>query len=118
MLAVVIACLGLLGLTSFTVEQRTKEIGIRKVLGATVHGVVSLLVKEFVVLVCLANLVAWPVAYYLMNRWLKNFAYGTRAHVWIFIASGLMTLFIALLTVSWQAGRAALADPVNSLRYE
>jgi putative ABC transport system permease protein len=118
LLAVAIGCLGLFGMASFTAEQRTKEIGIRKVLGASVSGIVRLLAKEFMLLVIAANLLALPVAYIAMNRWLQSFAYRTNIHAWIFVLTIALSLFIALITVSSQAIRAALTDPVNSLRYE
>jgi putative ABC transport system permease protein len=117
-LAIFIACLGLLGLAAFVTERRTKEIGIRKVLGASVAEIVALLSKEFVKWVLLANAVAWPLASYVMNKWLQNFAYRTDMSLWIFVASGAMALVIALLTVSSHAIKAAMANPVESLRYE
>jgi putative ABC transport system permease protein len=117
-LAVLIACLGLFGLAAFTAEQRTKEIGVRKVLGASIPGVVFLLSKEFVKWVLIANLVAWPVAYFVMKEWLNKFAYRTNLRIDIFLLSGLLAFGIAILTVSFQAIRAALANPVESLRYE
>jgi putative ABC transport system permease protein len=118
LLAVLIGCLGLFGMASFTAERRTKEIGIRKVLGASVPGIVRLLAKEFVLLVILANLIALPVAYFAMNRWLQGFAYKMNIHPIIFVLAAMISLSIALLTVSYQATRAALANPVDSLRYE
>jgi putative ABC transport system permease protein len=117
-LAIFVACLGLLGLASFTAEQKTKEIGIRKVLGASVGRIVFLLTKEYTRWVLIANLIAWPVAWWGMNRWLENFAYRIHIGWQIFILSATIALFIALFTVSWQAIRAALANPVESLRYE
>ncbi len=117
-LAIVIACLGLLGLASFMAERRTREIGIRKVLGATAASIVLLLSREFVILVMLANLVAWPAAWYVMARWLQNYAYHSRLNPLVFVGAGLSALLIALLTVSFQAVRAALSDPVDSIRYE
>jgi putative ABC transport system permease protein len=117
-LGLFIACLGLLGLASFTAESRTKEIGIRKVLGASVTGIVFMLSKQFTKWVLLANVIAWPVAYYIMSRWLKNFAYRADINILIFVLSGLLVLAIALLTVSFQSIRAATADPADSLRYE
>jgi putative ABC transport system permease protein len=117
-LAVLIGCLGLFGMASFTAEQRTKEIGIRKVLGASVPGIIRLLAKEFMLLVILANLIALPVAYFAMNRWLQGFAYRMDIHAWVFVLSAALSLTIALVTVSYQAVRAALANPVDSLRYE
>jgi putative ABC transport system permease protein len=118
LLGVLLACLGLFGLASFTARQKTKEIGVRKVLGATVANVVSLLAGQFVKLVVLANLLAWPLAYVAMNNWLQGFAYRIDLGAGIFIAAGLSTLLIALLTVSTQAIKAALANPVEALRYE
>ena len=117
-LAVFIGCLGLFGLAAFTAEQRTKEIGIRKVLGATAPGIIRLLMKEFVILIAVANVIAWPVAYFVMQGWLKDFAYRISIGVWIFIVAGVLTLLIAMLTVVYQATKAALMDPVDSLRYE
>jgi putative ABC transport system permease protein len=117
-LAIFIACLGLFGLMAYTVEQRTKEISIRKILGATVTGVTFMLSKQFITLVLFSNLIAWPVAYYVTNNWLKDFAYRTNISPWIFLASGAMALVIALLTVCSHAIKAATANPVESLRYE
>jgi putative ABC transport system permease protein len=117
-LAIFTACLGLFGLASFTAEQRTKEIGIRRVLGATVSNVTLLLSKDFVKLVLVANVIAWPVAWYAMNEWLKDFAYRIEIGWWVFALAGGLALLIALLTVSTQAIKAALANPVDSLRYE
>lgn len=117
-LAVFIACLGLLGLASFTASQRTKEIGIRKVLGATTSRILVLLNKDFVMRVLVANIIAWPLAYYAMNKWLQNFAYRIRISIWMFLASAVIALLIALFTVSYQTFRAARGDPVDSLRYE
>jgi ABC-type antimicrobial peptide transport system permease subunit len=102
-LAVFIACLGLFGLATFTAEQRTKEIGIRKVLGASVAGIAALLSKDFVKLVLLANVIAWPVAYFATNKWLQNFAYRADIDWWVFVLAGGLALMIALLTVSMQA---------------
>lgn len=118
LIAIIIAALGLFGLASFTVNQRTKEIGIRKILGASTPNVVLLLSKEFTRWVILANVVAWPLAYFAMNKWLQNFAYRIDIPIWVFIASGIAALFISLLTVSSKAIKAAVANPVNSLRYE
>jgi putative ABC transport system permease protein len=117
-LALIVACLGLFGLVSLGVAQRTKEIGVRKVLGATVTDVVALLSKDFVKLVLLANLIAWPAAYFAMNKWLQNFAYRIDIGWWMFALAGGLALVIALLTVSTQAIKAALANPVEALRYE
>jgi len=117
-LAIFISCLGIFGLASFTAEQRTKEIGIRKVLGASVSGIVSLISKEFVVLLTLANVIAWPLAYFLMKRMLNNYAYRTNITLWIFLTAGVLAYSIALLTVSYQAFKAARTDPARALRYE
>jgi putative ABC transport system permease protein len=117
-LAMVIACLGLFGLASFSVEERTKEIGIRKVLGASVVSVVGLLSKEFLKLVLLANLIAWPLAYYFMTGWLNNFAYRTDITGWVFLTAGGIALFVALATISAHSIKAATANPVKSLKYE
>ena len=116
--AVLIGCLGLFGLAYFSAARRTKEIGIRKVLGAAVHEVAAMLIRDYVLLVGLANLVAWPVSYYLMHRWLQDFAYRAPLGLMPFVLSGLLGLAIALLTVGGQAIRAARANPVDSLRYE
>ncbi|MFH1853389.1 MAG: ABC transporter permease [Candidatus Neomarinimicrobiota bacterium] len=116
--AVLIGCLGLFGLASFAAEQRTKEIGIRKVLGSSVSAVVLLLYREFITLIIIANLVAWPVIYFTMRHWLKDFPYQTSIGVGGFILAALLALGIALLTVSYQSLKAALANPVQSLRYE
>jgi len=118
LLAILIACLGLFGLAAFFAEQRTKEIGVRKVLGASVAGIVGLLSKDFIKLMLVANLLAWPVAWYAMNKWLQDFAYRINIGWWIFALAGGVALFIALLTVSTQAIKAALANPVEVLRYE
>jgi putative ABC transport system permease protein len=116
--AILIASLGLLGITILAVGRRTKEIGIRKVLGATVVGLVRLISKEFLLLVLIANLVAWPIAYYAMNRWLQSFAYRINVGWGTFLLAGILVLLIALVTVSSQAAKAALTNPVDSLRYE
>jgi putative ABC transport system permease protein len=116
--AVFIACLGLFGLAAFTAERRTKEIGVRKVLGATVGSLVFLLAKEFLKLVCIAFVVAAPLAYLGMDRWLQGFAYRADVSGGAFLLAGLGALGIALLTVSYQAVRAARANPVDTLRYE
>lgn len=117
-IAILIACLGLFGLAAFTAESRTKEIGVRKVLGATVPSIVGLLSKDFVKLVVIALIVAVPVAYYVMGRWLDGFAYRIEMGPSVFLLAGVVALLIALATVSYQAIRAAIADPVRSLRYE
>jgi putative ABC transport system permease protein len=117
-LAIFIACLGLFGLASYTAEQRTKEIGIRKILGASISGIVKLLTEEFSRWVLFANIIAWPVAYFAMRKWLQGFAYRTSIGFLTFVWSALIALSIALLTVSYQALKAAKANPVKSLRYE
>jgi putative ABC transport system permease protein len=117
-LALFIACLGLFGMASFTTQQRTKEIGIRKVLGATVSEITFSLIREFSRWVILANLIAWPLAYFTMNRMLEVYAYRISLDIWIFLAAGAAALVLAVVTVSYQSIRAALANPVESLRYE
>jgi ABC-type antimicrobial peptide transport system permease subunit len=117
-LAIFISCLGLFGLASFMAEQRTKEIGIRKVLGASSSKIITLLTKEFTKWVLVANLIAWPVAYYVMNKLLQTYVYRTAIGIDTFIISGLIALTIALLTVSYQAFKAARSNPADSLRYE
>jgi putative ABC transport system permease protein len=117
-LAILISCLGLFGLASFMAEKRTKEIGIRKVLGASVSGVVILLNREFIKWVLIANIVAWPAAYYLMFKWLQSFAYRTNMGVWSFALAALIAFAIAVVTVSYQSIKAAITNPVDSLRYE
>jgi len=117
-LAVFVACLGLFGLASFTAEQRTKEIGIRKVLGASTSQITLLLCREFFLLVILANLIAWPAAYFVMKNWLQNYAYKTNVGWLIFLGAMGLAVIIAIISVSYQAVRAALANPANSLRYE
>ena len=117
-LAIFIASLGLFGLASFTTEQRSKEIGVRKVLGASVSGIVILLSKEFTRWVLLANIIAWPVAWMVMNNWLRNFAYKTSMEIWIFILAGFTALVIAICTVCVHTIKAAMANPVKTLRYE
>lgn len=116
--AIVIACLGLFGFASYMAEKRTKEIGIRKTLGASTSGITVLLTKEFVKWVLIANVIAWPVAYVLMNNWLQDYAYRISIQWWVFPVAGFGTVLIALLTVGYQAVRSATANPVNSLRSE
>ena len=117
-LAILIACLGLFGLATFTAEQRTKEIGVRKVLGASVASIVTLLSKDFLKLVLIAIVIASPIAWYAMNRWLQDFAYKITIDWWVFAGAGLLAVGIALLTVSFQSVKAALMNPVKSLRSE
>jgi ABC-type antimicrobial peptide transport system permease subunit len=117
-LAIFISCLGLFGLAAQIAEQRTKEIGIRKVMGATVAGITLLLTRDFMKWVFVANVIAWPTAYFAMNMWLQNYAYRTGMGIGLFFLAAVIALFIAFLTVSFQTIRAAVADPVESLRYE
>ena len=117
-LAIFIACLGLIGLISFTAEQRTKEIGIRKVLGASVSKILYLLSREVVVLVFVAALVAAPIAYFSMHKWLENFAFRIHISPFMFILTVFGTLTIALLSMSFRAIKAAQANPIDSIRYE
>ena len=118
LLAIFIACLGLFGLASFATEQRVKEIGIRKVLGASVSSISARLSLEFTRSVLASNLIAWPVAYLIMAKWLQNFAYKTSLGIGIFILSALFALGLALLTVLYQSIKAASANPVRALKYE
>jgi cell division protein FtsX len=117
-LSIFVACLGLFGLAAFTAEERTKEIGVRKVLGASTANILLLLCKEFAKWVIVANVIAWPVAYFVMRKWLQNFAYQTGVGLWPFILSAVLALLIALFTVSYQSIKAAITDPVECLRYE
>lgn len=116
--AIFIACLGLFGLTTFTVESRVKEIGVRKVLGASVQSIVSLLSKDFLVLVLIAIIIASPIAWFVMNKWLQDFAYRVHIGWWVFVLATVIAMLIALITVSFQAIKAAIANPVKSLRTE
>ena len=118
LLAILISCLGLFGLSAYTAEQRRKEIGVRKVLGSTVAGIVGLLSRDFIVLVLVALLIAVPLAWYLMYSWLQGFAYRISINMWVFVFAGFVAIGIALLTVSFQAVKAAIANPVKSLRTE
>ncbi len=115
-LTIIIAILGLYGLSSYTVEQRTKEIGIRKVLGANVSNITGMITKEFFILILFSMMIAFPIAYYLMKDWLQNYTYKTPLSIWIFVISGLAILFIALITVSFHTFRAGNANPVDSIR--
>jgi putative ABC transport system permease protein len=117
-LAIVIACLGIFGLISFTTAQRTKEISIRKILGASVKNISLLLTKDFIKLILIATLISWPFAYYFMNNWLENFSYQITLNGWIFIGATFLSLIIAVATISVQAIHAALANPVDSLKNE
>jgi putative ABC transport system permease protein len=117
-LGIVIACLGLLGLATFAAQQRVKEIGIRKVLGASVGNIVQLLSKDFIKLVMVAIAVAVPIAWYASHQWLQDFAYRIDIKWWIFPLAGLIAVLIALFTISFQAVKAAIANPVKNLRTE
>ena len=118
LIANLISCLGLFGLSAYTAPQRTKEICIRKILGSSVLGVTQLLSKEFLKLVLVAIAVSIPIAWYAMHEWLQNFAYHVELDVWMFVLSGLVAVLIAMFTVSFQSIKAALTNPVNSLRNE
>jgi putative ABC transport system permease protein len=115
-LAIFISCLGLFGLASYAAERRIREIGIRKVMGASVNSIIALLSRHFVRLVLLANVIAWPLAYFAIHRWLQDYAYRVTISWWVFALAGVLALAIALITVSILAFRAAIANPVNSLR--
>ncbi len=117
-LAIFISCLGLFGLAAYTAEKRSKEIGIRKILGASVQGITGLISKDFLLLVCISCLIAFPIAWWMMHNWLENYKYRIQISWWIFLAAGLMAVLIALFTVSFQAIKAAVANPVKSLRSE
>lgn len=117
-LAIIISCLGLFGLSAYTAERRTKEIGIRKVLGASIASITNLLSREFVLLVLLASLIAFPIAWYAMTNWLQQYTYRISISWWVFLAAGVSALFIALATISFQSIKAALMNPVKSLRTE
>jgi putative ABC transport system permease protein len=117
-LIILVACLGLFGLVTYTAEQRTKEIGIRKVLGASVTQVTQMLSKDFLKLVLIASLIAFPAAWWAMNKWLQSFAYRINISWWVFFIAAFAALIIALVTVSFQAIKAAIANPVKSLRTE
>jgi hypothetical protein len=118
LLSILISCLGLFGLGAYMAEQKTKEIGIRKVMGASIPGIVTLTSKEFVKCIAIANLIAWPLAYVVMRGWLQDFAYKVSIGPLVFILAAGLTLFIAFVTVSYHSIKAALANPVDSLRYE
>jgi len=117
-LAIFVACMGLFGLATYTAEQKTKEIGVRKILGASASSIYLLLSREFLKWVALANIIAWPVAYYAMHKWLKNFAFRITIGWEIFLVSGGVALVISVMTVSFQSIKATTANPVDSLRYE
>ncbi len=117
-IGILIACLGLFGLMAFTIEQKFKEIGVHKILGASVPNIIYLISKDYLRWIVISNLAAWPVAWFAMNKWLQNFAYRIEISWWIFVLSGGIALVIALATVSFQAIKAAVANPIESLRYE
>ncbi len=117
-LAILIACLGLFGLASFTTQQRQREVAVRKVLGSSVKAIVFLLTKEFTKWVLIANLIAWPLAYYGMTKWLDNFVYRTTFNPLIFVAAGFAALIISIITISFQTIRAANINPASALQYE
>jgi putative ABC transport system permease protein len=117
-MAIIVGCMGLFGLAAFSAEQRTKEIGIRKVLGANVLDIVGLLSKSFLVLIVIASLIAFPIAWWAMNSWLKDFPYRIMISWWMFVIAIIAALVIALLTVSFQSIKAAVSNPVKSLRTE
>ena len=118
LLAILIACLGLFGLSAFTAEQKTKEIGIRKVLGASSGSIIRRLSTSYIKWVVVANIIAWPLSYFLMTRWLENFAYRVNIGIWVFVTGGVLALGIAVLTISYQSIKASSANPVDALRYE
>jgi len=117
-LAILIACLGLFGLVTYAAEQRTKEIGIRKVLGANVSNIVAMITKDFLKLVLVASVIAFPIAWWGMNKWLQDFAYRISITWWVFVLAGVIAILIALFTISFQSIKAAIANPVKSLRTE
>ena len=117
-MTILIACMGLFGLATYAAEQRIREIGIRKVLGASVSGIVSMLSKDFIKLVLIASVIAIPVSWWLMNNWLSDFAYRTKIYWWVFVIAGALALFVALFTVGLKALKAAITNPVKSLRTE
>ncbi len=117
-LAILLACLGLFAVTAYAVVQRTKEIGIRKVLGATMSNIILLISKDFLYLVIIATAIASPIGWYMSSKWLQDFAYRINIHWWIFIAAGAASLLVAGVTVTIQALKAALANPVKSLKSE
>jgi putative ABC transport system permease protein len=117
-LAIIISCLGLIGLSSFMIERRTKEIGVRKINGAKTNEIFFLLSKEYILWVLISIIIASPIACYAMYKWLQNFAYRIELSWWVFAVAGIVALFIALITVSWQSLKAATRNPIEALRYE
>ena len=118
LVAIIIGCMGIFGLSAFAAFNRTKEIGIRKVLGASISSIIEMLAKDFIKLVAVSNIIAWPLAYYFMNEWISDFAYHIGIGVWIFLFSGALTLLIAFVTVGYHSLKAATSNPVDALRYE
>jgi ABC-type antimicrobial peptide transport system permease subunit len=118
LLAIIISCLGLFGLAAFSAERRTKEIGVRKVLGASVTGITTLLSKDFLKLVVIACFLAFPISWWVMNKWLENYKFRIEINGWVFLLAGISAVFIALFTISFQSIKAASANPVKSLRTE
>ena len=116
--AICISCLGLFGLAAYAVQKRTKEIGIRKVMGASNLKIIKLISSEFMILVGISNIIAWPLAYYLISKWLQNFAYHVSLDWWIFIFAGSIAAVIAMITIGFQTTKAASANPVKALKYE
>jgi len=117
-IAILISCLGLFGLAAFTAQKRQKEIGIRKVIGASVSNITTMLSKDFINLVTISLLIAFPVSWWMMNKWLQSFAYRINITPWVFVIAGFSVIIITLLTISFQSIKAAIANPVNSLRTE
>lgn len=117
-ITILIACMGLFGLVTYTAEQRTKEIGIRKVLGASITQVTGMLSGDFIKLVLIASLIAFPVAWWSMNKWLQSFAYRIDISWWVFVIAGVLAILVTLITISFRAIRAAMTNPVKSLRTE
>ena len=118
LLTILVACLGLFGLVTFTAEQRFKEIGIRKVLGSSVSEIVAMLSKDFLMLVFISFFIAFPLGYYLMNKWLESFAYRIEMQFWLFVLAALITLLIAFGTIGWKSFKAATMNPIKALRDE
>jgi len=110
--------MGLVGLTSFLAEQRTKEIGIRRALGSTSGGIIKLMSKEFLVLLVISNMIAWPVTYYVTTNWLQGYSKHISTNWWLYLLSGLISLFIAITIIAFRAYRTAMLNPANTLRYE
>ena len=117
-LAILIASMGLVGLTSFLAEQRTKEIGIRRALGSTSRGIIGLMSKEFLILLGISNMIAWPVTYYVTTNWLEGYSKHITTNWWLFIFSGLLSLSIALVIIAYRAYKTAMLNPAHTLRYE